>query len=59
MANCPFCGVATNVPHETQELCIRALQEEIARMRAVLEHVHSVKVPPPPDDDPGSDWDQT
>jgi hypothetical protein len=35
---CPFCGVVTNVPHETQEGCIAALQEEIARVRGILEH---------------------
>ena len=34
MPNCPFCGVATDVPHETQEGCIQALHAEIARMRA-------------------------
>jgi hypothetical protein len=36
---CPFCGVATEVPHETQEGCIEALHEEIGRMRAILQHV--------------------
>ena len=50
MANCPFCGVASDVPHETQELCIQALHAEIARMRAVLSHVSSAEVPSPPDD---------
>ena len=34
---CPFCGVATDVPHETQEGCIEALQAEIAWMRQILE----------------------
>lgn len=38
---CPFCGLATDVPHETQEGCIRALHGEIARMRQVLNHVRS------------------
>jgi hypothetical protein len=33
---CPFCGVATEVPHETQEGCIAALHTEIVRMRDVL-----------------------
>jgi len=32
----------TEVPHETQEGCIRALHEEIARMRALL----STYIPP-------------
>ena len=39
---CPFCGVTTDVPHETQEGCIEALHAEIARMRELLEYV---KVP--------------
>lgn len=33
---CPFCGVATEAPHETQEGCIAALQSEIGRMRGIL-----------------------
>ena len=36
---CPFCGVATEVPHETQEGCIEALHQEIGRMRAILQNV--------------------
>ena len=48
---CPFCGVTTDVPHETQEGCIAALHTEIARMRELLEYV---RVPgadlPPPDE---------
>jgi hypothetical protein len=35
---CQFCGTATDVPHETQEACIAALQQEIAWMRDILEH---------------------
>ena len=58
MANCPFCGVATEVPHETQEGCIQALHAEIARMRAVLDHVYSVQVPRPSDDDSEPDPDR-
>lgn len=41
---CPFCGVATGVPHERQELCIAALQAEIALIRQVIERV---KLPVP------------
>lgn len=37
--DCPFCGVATDVPHETQEGCIEALHVEIARMRGILDHL--------------------
>ena len=35
---CPFCGVATEVAHRSQEACIEALQSEIARTRAILTH---------------------
>jgi hypothetical protein len=53
MAICPFCGVVTDAPHETQAGCIEALNAEIVRMRAVLDQVHSASVPGPtlPDDD--------
>ncbi len=40
---CPFCGVPTDVPHETQELCIKALHGEVSRMRDM---VGRVKGPP-------------
>ena len=33
---CPFCGVAAQVPHETQAGCIAALHSEIDRMRDIL-----------------------
>ena len=36
---CPFCGVSSDVPHETQSGCIDALQAEIARTRRVLQRV--------------------
>jgi hypothetical protein len=36
---CPFCGVMTDSPHETQQACIEALQSEIARTRRVLQNV--------------------
>jgi hypothetical protein len=36
---CPFCGVPTDVPHETQALCIAALHGEIALMRAMVRRV--------------------
>ena len=50
MPVCPFCGVATTVPHESQQGCLDALAGEIARLRAVLERVQSTRVPRPPDD---------
>jgi hypothetical protein len=36
---CPFCGVASDAPHETQQACIEALQTEISRTRKILESV--------------------
>ena len=50
MSTCPFCGLFAAAPHETQEGCIEALQTEIARVRAVLQQVHSTQVPNPTDD---------
>ena len=47
MPICPFCGVVTDAPHETQAGCIEALNAEIMRMRALLDHVHSATVPGP------------
>jgi hypothetical protein len=43
---CPFCGIASEVPHETQEGCIRALQAEITRTRQVLESITEPLRPP-------------
>ena len=43
---CPFCGIASDVPHETEEGCIRALQAEIARTRQVLESITEPLRPP-------------
>lgn len=36
---CPFCGIVTEAPHETQQACIEALQTEIDRTRKILENV--------------------
>jgi len=47
--NCPFCGVDTDVAHESQEGCIQALNAEITRVRELLHQVRSVAVPGPPD----------
>lgn len=57
--SCPFCGTVTDVPHETQEGCIQALQREIARVRDILEHSTPLGADPPPrrphaDDDDGT-----
>ena len=43
---CPFCGMATEARHETQDACIQALQAEIQRTRRVLEHVTEPLRPP-------------
>lgn len=39
---CPFCGLSTDVPHETQQGCIDALHAEITRTRDLLETVKSM-----------------
>lgn len=44
---CPFCGVLTDVPHDTQQGCIDALLAEIAHVREILEAVRQ----PSPDAD--------
>jgi hypothetical protein len=36
---CPFCGVASDTVHDSQQACIRALQTEIERTRQVLTQV--------------------
>ena len=36
---CPFCGVASETPHDTQETCIAALRAEIERAQALLTRV--------------------
>jgi hypothetical protein len=36
MTVCPFCGLASEVPHETQAVCIEALQAEVSRMREIV-----------------------
>jgi hypothetical protein len=50
---CPFCGLVTGVPHETQQGCIDALNAEIARVREVLEIIQPAGTSEPsnkPDD---------
>jgi hypothetical protein len=44
---CPFCGLVTDVAHETQQGCIDALQEEIARVREILENSKPIDPPRP------------
>ncbi len=40
VTSCPFCGVGTDLPHETQAACIAALHAEIARMRQVVDRLN-------------------
>jgi hypothetical protein len=47
---CPFCGVETDVAHETQEGCIEALRSEILRVRDILQTVRTFEVPGMPDE---------
>ena len=49
---CPFCGVATPVPHETQAGCIAALHSEIRRMRGILATLKPAGTEPRPEDVP-------
>ena len=37
MPVCPFCGLSTDSPHETQSTCIEALHAEISRVRDIVE----------------------
>ena len=37
MIVCPFCGLATESPHETQGACIAALHAEISRVRNIVD----------------------
>jgi len=48
---CPFCGVATDVPHESQQGCIAALHEEIGRLRGVLASLRPAGVRQAPRDE--------
>ena len=51
---CPFCGVMTDSPHESQERCIAALHEEIGRMRGILATLKPTAVPTPKAEDEGN-----
>jgi hypothetical protein len=56
VTSCPFCGVGTDLPHETQEACIAALHAEVVRMRQVVDRLNRAPsethpgAPPEPDD---------
>jgi hypothetical protein len=42
LTSCPFCGGATDLPHESQEACIAALRHEIARTREIVQRVRAM-----------------
>jgi hypothetical protein len=44
---CPFCGIVTDDPHESEEACIAALHAEIHRVREVVDCLRSAAVPAP------------
>jgi len=48
---CPFCGLPSTLPHETQAVCVEALHREIERMRDILNHVKDPLHRPRPDED--------
>ena len=57
---CPFCGVETDVAHESQQGCIDALRSEIVRVRDILQNVRSLEVsgaPELPDEEASSSAD--
>ena len=45
VTSCPFCGGVTDIPHESQEACIAALQAEIARTREIVQRVRTAAEP--------------
>ena len=45
MSVCPFCGLATETPHETQETCIEALHAEISRVREIVQRLKDPEEP--------------
>ena len=51
---CPFCGIVTGEPHQSEEACIAALHSEIDRVRVVVDCLRSAVVPGPaePVDEP-------
>ncbi len=44
---CPFCGIVTEAPHESQQACIDALHAEIDRVKLVVDCLQSAAVPLP------------
>ena len=48
---CPFCGLPSPHPHETQAGCVEALHREIDRVRNILNHVKDPLNRASPDED--------
>jgi hypothetical protein len=48
---CPFCGLPSALPHETQAICVEALHREINRVRDILNHVKDPLDRASPDED--------
>ena len=46
---CPFCGVVSDRPHDTQEACILALQSEIRQTRQALSQAAPPAAPASPE----------
>ena len=45
---CPFCGIASDQAHDSQEACIDALQNEIDKTRELLAAVDAARSEGPP-----------
>ena len=58
MTSCPFCGGVTDLPHDSQEACIAALQQEIARTREIVERVRPVAEPVSANDQKAGDTER-
>lgn len=56
--SCPFCGASTDLPHDSQEACIAALQQEIARTREIVERVKAPSVNASSGNDPTPEPDR-
>jgi nitrogen-specific signal transduction histidine kinase len=54
VTSCPFCGLGTDLPHETQQACIAALHAEIARMRQVVDRLNVLNDVPLSGDSPNA-----
>jgi hypothetical protein len=48
---CPFCGIVTDAPHETQQSCIEALHAEIDQVREILQQARPETLPRETDED--------